>query len=489
LGYKGGECEAIWASFKRNGKITVRSLLYLARQDGWKPRRLHEPLTDVGNGRSLARECAGSAAYCRTWNKWLAWDGKRWRLDGEFEVLAVAKRIIRGRYDRAVDSLRRLGAEEEQKSKIQSINRVLRWCMESEDARHIHAALDMSRSEPGILVEADIVDQHKMILNCKNGVLDLVTMKLYPHNAALYLTQYCPTEYFEEAICPRWEQFVLEIFNGDAELVQWVQRFLGYCLTGSTAEHILPIMYGTGRNGKSTLIKTVMAVLGGDYAGTTPSGFLAFTRQDQHPTKIVELYRKRFVADLETSDGMKLNEELVKRITGGDELKARRMHEDFWSFYPTHKLVLATNYEPKIRGSDTAIWARIKKLPFAVSFEGREDKDLDNKLALEASGILRWMVIGCMEWQKVGLGTSAAVSDATKEYRSEQDSVAAFMNERTERQANNLIKKADFIAAYKQWCVINGIDPVSAKAFGQAMLSHSVQHDESGRHYVGVRLG
>lgn len=486
--YKDGECAKLWAGFDKNGRVTVRTLLFLAKQDGWKPPDIYEPLTDVGNGRILARSCRGEAIYVAKWKKWLAWDGKRWKMDSELEVVYKAKTVVRQRYDRAVRSLAQLNELEtaEKAEKVKGVSAVLKWCRASESAGRIHAAVDMARSEVGISVDHTRLDSAPWLLNCANGTLNLKTMELRPHDPNDYLTQSCPTEYWPEALCPRWDQFVDEIFAGDRELIEWVRKFLGFCLTGSVAEHVLPIFFGEGRNGKSTLIKTIISVLGSDYASTLPSGYLAAQRFEQHPTKIATLYGMRFVADLETSDGQTLDEALVKRLTGGDELKARRMNEDFWGFAPTHKLVLSTNYEPKVRGVDIAIWSRICLVPFTVSFRGREDTHLEEKLRGEASGILRWMAQGCADWQRDGLGKAKPVAQATEKYRGDQDTVSQFFSERCEKSEGSKVKKNDLVTQYKAWCYSSHCDPVSPKAFGLSMQRLGIEGED--KFYLGVKL-
>lgn len=487
--FKDGECERAWAEFHRSGRITVRTLLFLAKQDGWEAPSLHEPLTDVGNGRTLARACAGRALYCREWSKWLRWDGARWENNAELAVMLEQKGIVRERQLRAARSIATMtGDEEERKRKVAGVSKVVAWCTVSESAARMHAALDMARSEPGILVGSDLLDQHPWQLNCLNGTLDLRTSKLASHDPNQYITQLCPTEYFAEALAPRWMQFLDEVFSGNASIIGWVQKLLGYCLTGVIAEHILPIFYGGGRNGKSTLVKTVVEVLGKDYASTTPSGYLAQTRGEAHPTKFVVLHGKRFVADLETSDDMKLNEEMVKRVTGGDEINARRMKEDFWTFRPTHKLMLATNHEPKVKGFDVAIWSRLKKVPFLVSFQGREDRQLDEKLRSEASGILAWMVRGCDAWQREGLKDVAEIAVATEAYRSEQDTVSLFVADKLEKAPGNRVRKVDVVSAYRAWCSANSVEPVNAKTFGSSIAKQGVASDDTGKWYADVKV-
>lgn len=486
--FKEGECEQMWTSFRRDGGITPRYITCLAKKFGWYSPKFHEPMTDVGNGKVLARKIAGKGLYCREWDRWLVWDGTRWYDDGRLEVEAAAKTVLRERYQSALKSysakLARCGTVEEYKRMEASMKRVLGWCMKSEDARHIHASVDMAKSEVGTYVSFRKFNQHPFLLNCANGVLDLRSGELLPHDPSLMLTQLCPTEYEADAQCPRWERFLLEVFDGDSDLVASVQRLLGYCLTGSVDNHVLPIFHGSGRNGKSTIERALKHVLGNDYCCTAPQNFLALSKYEQHPTKLVVLYGKRIVFDVETGDAMRLNEELVKRLTGGDPVQARKLYEDFWEFEPTHKLIMLTNNEPHVAGTDIAIWSRLKKWPFNVSFLGREEFNLDGKLRSEAPGILAWLVQGCFEWQRIGLGEAAAVAAATASYRVEQDHIGQFVETALTRDPAGRIRTDELMRLYTTWCAANGHRPLNVSAFGRRLTSIGITIDpEGGRKY------
>lgn len=479
-----GECEKLWSSFRRDGGITPRYITCLAKRFGWHSPKFHEPLTDVGNGRVLARAVAGRGLYCREWDRWLVWDGKRWYEDGQLEIEAAAKKTLRDRYQAALKSyaakLARCSDVAEYKRVEATMKRVLGWCMKSEDARHIHASISMARSEPGAYTTFRKFNCHPYLLNCANGTLDLRSGELLPHDPELMLTQLCPTDYDSDAQCPRWEQFMSEVFDSDSELVESAQRLFGYCLTGSVDAHVLPIFHGTGRNGKSTVERALKAVLGSDYCCTAPQNFLAMSRFEQHPTKLVVLYAKRLVFDVETGDAMRLNEELVKRLTGGDPVQARKLYEDFWEFDPTHKLVMLTNNEPHVAGTDIAIWSRLKKWPFNVSFLGREEHGLDDRLRAEAPGILAWLVHGCFEWQRLGLGEPKAVAAATAAYRHEQDHVGLFVEASLTRDPTGRIRTDELMRLYTLWCVANGHRPLNVSAFGRRMTALGIAIDSDG---------
>lgn len=475
-----GECEKLWASFRRTAGLTTRTILYWAREDGWRPPHFHELTTDVGNCRTLARMCQGKVHYVREWSTWVSWTGTHWKTKGDLEVMSLAKQAVHERRERACKSLLKLtGNEEERRNRAEGIVKIIKWCNASESSARLHAAVDLARSEHNVALEYRLFNQKPWLLNCINGTLELNTGILRPHDPEEYLTQICPTEFHTDAECSRWQSFLEEVFAGNKDLISWIQRFFGYCLTGHNREHILPIFFGKGRNGKSTIIKTICSVMGPDYAGTTPSGFLVQSRGEQHPTKIADLYGKRFAADLETDTDARLNETLIKRLTGGDDLKARRLYEDFWEFTPTHKLVLATNHEPTVLGTDTAIWSRLKLIPFDVSFEGREDRTLTETLQKESCGILRWMVEGCDMWLKQGLGEPAVVQKATADYRSEQNEVARFVSLHYSANPTCKIRKTIVTSKYTLWCRDNGVKQISGKAFGSELRKLGIDSDHN----------
>jgi putative DNA primase/helicase len=228
-------------------------------------------------------------------------------------------------------------------------------------------------------------------------------------------------------------------------------------------------LYGTGANGKSTLVNTILALLGG-YAMKATAELLMTTRSDRHPTERADLFGKRLVATIETQEAGHLNESFVKEATGGDPIRARRMREDFWEFLPTHKMLLATNHKPEIRGTDYAIWRRIKLVPFTVTIpKPEQQKSLPTTLLHELPGILAWMVRGCLDWQHNGLRPPPEVLLATEAYRQEQDVFEAFLETECFRMPNARVSAADLYRAYEHWCGDNDIEPIAKRAFGQRL--------------------
>jgi putative DNA primase/helicase len=371
---------------------------------------------------------------------------------------------------------------------LKTATALLNWCLKSEAATRINAMIDLARSEPGIPILPEQLDTNPWLLNCVNGTLDLRTGQLREHRREDLITKLCPIPHDPKAVAPTWDQFLQTIFADKTELVSYIQRFLGYCLTGDVSEHILPLFWGTGANGKSTLLNIILAMLGSDYAIKAASDLLMMKR-DTHPTERADLFGKRFVVCIESDENRRFAESLVKDLTGGDRQRARRMREDFWEFAPTHKVILCTNHKPIIRGTDIAIWRRIRLIPFTVTIPcEQQDKRLGDKLKQELPGILAWCVRGCQEWQREGLGMPAEVTTATAVYRSDEDILGAFLSECCVRGADCRISARKLYACYTDWCEANGEKcPVTQKQFGTTLTERGFERYQSnGTWYRGV---
>jgi putative DNA primase/helicase len=447
----------------------------------YQPTPLH--LTDAGNAGRLVKKYGEEIRYCRLWEKWITWDGDRWRVGNVDGVVLRMKSVVRSMFREAsaehaaaakeIEALAAVSDEAEKAAAMERIggraNRAkkkLDWALKSESAARIMAAVELTKCE--VPITPDEFDTDPFLLNCPNGTVDLRTGQLRPHRRADYITQLCPTRYDQKATCPTWEKFLRDIFARDEKMIVFIQRLLGYGLTGSVSERILPIFYGGGANGKSTLLNTFTAVLGDDYARPAPASLLMCKRNESHPTEIASLFRKRFVSCIETKDGARMNEELIKQLTGNDKLTARRMREDFWDFDPTHKLVVATNHKPQVLGQDDAIWDRIRLVPFNVRFaEDQRDKELPQKLLAEAPGILAWAVAGCVAWWRDGLQTPPQVRAATSECRTEEDRIGEFIEEECVPEGTE--KLSSLYKRYAERARDRGEYPLSNKRFAQAL--------------------
>ncbi|MBL8828896.1 MAG: hypothetical protein JNM18_18090 [Planctomycetaceae bacterium] len=438
-----------------------------------------ENRTDAANAKRFVRRFGRDVRWCEPWRTWLRYDGKRWAQDTTLYVEALAKQCVDALWDSFTEVMR--DVDHTTRSAIQ------KYITGSNSARGIRDALTVAKSDLAITVEQ--LDRDPWLFNCANGTLDLKSNKLRAHDRRDFITKVCDVPYSDDAQCPRWRAFVREIFDGDTELVSYVQRLVGYTLTGCQREHLLPICHGNGCNGKSIFLNTLMEVIGEAYAMKADRSLLMASRTDQHPTNIASLYGKRLAAAIETESGRRLNESLVKELTGGDVLTARRMREDFWSFKPTHTIWLATNHRPVIRGDDNGIWRRLRLIPFNVNFLGREDRQLAETLRGEAAGILAWATFGAYSYLASGLNDPAAVLAATKDYRDEQDTLGQFIAERCVTSTTATVRATELYHAYTNWCSTTGEQPQKQRAFGTAMTERGFERQKIGTvSYSGIQL-
>ena len=419
--------------------------------------------TDTGNAERLVAQHGADLRYCHPWQKWIAWDGCRWRIDVTAEVRRRAKDTARTIYSEASAVTGTDQAAEVRRKELGA------WARRSEARERRSAMIELAQSERHIPVLPEQLDADPWRLNCLNGVLDLRTGQLHPHRRSDLLTKLAPVAYGPEATCPVWMAFLRSIMGGNDELIGFLQRFVGYCLTGVIREHVLVVCYGTGSNGKSTFLETLTAMLG-DYAWQAPPDLLMLKSIDAHPTDVAGLFGVRFAACIETASGRRLDEARVKMLTGGDQVTARRMREDFWTFRPTHKLALGTNHKPMVATTDHGTWRRQKLVPFTVTIPNDEqDRLLPEKLRGELSGILRWAVQGCLDWQRHGLGDAEAIREATEAWRDESDVLGGFMAACCEVSPRATVQARELYARFVGYCEANGEDPLRQKPFGQRL--------------------
>lgn len=473
--------------------VTTRSLYYWAEQyDGWKPPNRHEPLTDRGNANMLVRAGLGRIHHSSVWG-WVSWDGKKWQKGGDAEkiVQEMQKGVIQSRIDETVKSIARLlkKDDDEIKGKHKQKLNTLRRIHSLDQEVHYRGARALASSDPSVTIDHKVFDASPMLFNCVNGTLDLRTSELRDHCVDDKITVLCNTPYDPTAKAPLWEKFLIDVIPDD-DVRTFVQQFLGCCLTGDTTAQIMPVFWGSGANGKSTMIQVLFHVLGDDYSMKAKRDLLIASRQSSHPTSIARLCGKRFVACVETDEFGRFDEPLLKELTGNDSIAARFMRQDEWEFIPTHKLILATNHKPEVRGTDDAIWRRIPLVPFTQQFKGdRCDPDLKDKLLLEAPGILAWMVRGCEQWlaNNKKLVMPNAVQAATKEYRFEQDKIALFIEDMCETGEGFECHSGKLMETYTSWCLANRHPPMNGQKFGRVMTEKGFPLARS-KYRTGIKL-
>lgn len=414
--------------------------------------------TDTANARRFVDLYDREILYVPPWGKWLAWDGARWIDDSGVGVQRRAVQYAMTLWDHIGELSQQLPKDE--------LGRLVAFVRSTNQAPKIASFIRLAQSRTAIVCPVEDLNSDPMLLNCVNGTVDLSTGKMRPHNPADRITQITKVAYDPDAECPKWEETLSLIFDGDAELIRYVQRLLGYSISGSTGEHILPIAYGNGNNGKSTVWNTVAELLG-DYASLANEELLLGDKSN-HPTEKAALYQKRFVAISEPDRGSRLKESRVKELTGDRTITARRMHEDFWSFERTHTFWISSNHLPRITGIDEGIWRRVKLIPFIVNLRDKVKPvpDFDKWLVQhEGRGILAWMVRGFLDYRQHGLIDPKAVTEATGNYRADSDALGDFLHEFTVDEVDAEVTAGELFKAYS--------DPYGGKwnqtVFGKAM--------------------
>jgi putative DNA primase/helicase len=323
-----------------------------------------------------------------------------------------------------------------------------------------------AQADRAFAVTSEIWDTDTWLANTQSGVVDLRTGQMRPHDPADFITKITSTA--PSGGAPTWLKFLERVTGGDQELIDYLQRVAGYCLTGSTQEHALFFLYGTGANGKSTFLNAITRALG-DYHRTAPIETFTSANSDRHPTDLAALRGARLVTSIETEEGRRFAESRIKTLTGGDPIAARFMRQDFFEFVPQFKLIIAGNHKPGLRSVDEAIRRRFNLIPFTVTIPPQErDDTLGDKLQLELPGILAWIVEGCTIWQEQGLNPPRVVTDATAAYLESEDAVAAWLEDCCER-ADQFTTSSCLFKSWSDWATSNGEHVGSTKRFVAAL--------------------
>ncbi|MGZ4553935.1 MAG: DNA primase family protein, partial [Mycobacteriaceae bacterium] len=367
-----------------------------------------------------------------------------------------------------------------------------KWAAASQNMARIKAMVEAARTLEGIVVPAGDLDKDSWLFNVQNGTLDLHTGTLRPHDRNDHLTEICPVAYNPAASCPTWDAFVSRVLHGSEDLIRFVQRAVGYTLTGTTTERVLFFAHGSGRNGKSTLLETLRYVFG-DYAVHSATALIMAKSHDGGPTPdIAKLQGARFVTVSETEEDTALDTASIKQLTGGDTISARYLHENPFEFQPTFKLWLGSNFEPQVSAGDQAIWDRIRKIPFTVRIPDEEvDPTLRDKLIAEGEGILAWAVRGCLDWQREGLGTAPEIEQATAAYREGQDLLGEFAEDRLVFGPDQMISpQSRGWNALREWCQQNGASGPNRHRFADFLRERGAEDKKSNgvRQWRGVGL-
>ena len=435
--------------------------------------------TDTTNAYRLLTEYGKDIRYNSLWKKWLVWNGNHWEMDDGYMIHDKGLKIVRGIYEELLKT-----------SDIRDRLEIEKHAMQSESARRRKALIEVASWIPELNIKTDSLDTNPWLFNVKNGTIDLKAGEVRPPNPDDLITRIANVEYNPDAGCPAWKKFIMEIMGYNAELIHFIQNAAGWAITGDTSEQTMFILFGTGANGKSTFLNTIMNLLG-DYAIATPTETFMKKTGDQITNDIARLRGTRFVTTTEAEHGKRLSEPLIKQITGNDRMTARFLYGEFFNFVPTFKIWMATNHKPVIKGTDHGIWRRIKLIPFITRIEEEnQDKHLEEKLMAEGSGILNWLIEGAMRWCKEGLKTPNIIISATDEYRAEMDIIGNFIRERCIQKEGVSIRSRELFKCYQEWCMENNERTCSERFFCLRLkeLGLGQKRNNDGRYWQGICL-
>lgn len=444
--------------------------------------RVDEPkkeydMTDTGNAHRLFDKFGNIIRYSYNRKKWMYWDGKVWRIDDNGEVKKLADIIVE-------DIKREAFLEQDEKTQAD----LLKWANKTANSRGKEAMIKECQHLEGIPASPDAFDAYTDYLNCQNGIVNLKNGELIPHDSNFMMSKITYAEYDTAKGKPkRWLKFLDEITNGNKELQAYIQKCVGYSLTGSNREQCAYFLYGIGNNGKSTFLDTIADLLGNYASNAQPETIMLKKWGGEGANSdIARLKSARFVTCEEPTEGVRLNEGLLKQLTGGSKVTARHLYGEEFEYQPEFKIWVATNHKPVVRGTDVGIWRRIKLIPFEVNIpKDKVDKNLKYKLREEMPQIMAWAVEGCIRWQNEQMEEPECVQEAVKEYKQEMDLLASFMEECLEIDYEGDLRLSANVLfrVYTRWAKDNNEFEMSSKKFGREIVK---KLPEKGRNASGA---
>lgn len=437
-------------------------------------------LDDTGNAARMNGAFGDVLRYSHIDKRWLYYDNGKWHYDNIGKVYIYADRVLD-----VMKSELKLWLEYEDGKYADAFRKHMK-----KTRSHAAKRAMVKEFEHLVPIEPGDMDTNQTLVNAPNGIADLETGSLLPHNRECYMTRMLGCDVPEKPKNPvRWLKFLDDIFKSDKELIRYVQKALGYSLSGLTKEQCVFFLYGTGRNGKSTFLEIVRKIIGEYATNIQPESIMMRMTTGTANSDIARLKGARLVTSVEPNEGMRLNEGLLKQITGDDMITARKLYGDEFEYRPEFKLWMATNHKPTIRGTDTGIWRRIHIIPFTVTIpEDKIDRNLSEKLDTELPDILAWMMEGYRLWRFEGLHYPKVVLDAVKEYRNEMDVVSSFIDSEY-CVSGGEVKAAALYAAYCQWATENNEYKMPSRKFGIEMSKRYNKRKSNGvMIYTGLSL-
>ena len=447
-----------------------------------KPQDDNRPtLTDDGNALRFVETHGDQIRYVHEHKKWYVWDGSRWSNDSQENIVALAREIPRTLLRTAADEI-----DDELRKKLTS------WATNSHSITRITAMHTLARSDDRVKIPSDLLDADPWSFNVQNGTINLRTGGIAPHEKNDLITNLVPITFNPRAVSPLWHDYLKLVFRDDAELIEFVQRCVGYSMTGLTNEQVFFILHGPQGTGKTTFIETLRKIFG-DYArNADPSTFMQKQKTGRANPEIARLQTARFVTSSETEENERLAAGLVKRLSGSTRITASHLYAEDFEYEPVMKLWIDTNHKPRIAAHDDAVWARLILIPFDVIIRhtSQDIKGFRDILATELPGILRWAVEGCLKWQQDGLARPNKIDEAAQEYRNDSDTIQQFIDDECIVDPRAVCGIQELHVAYKRWCEDAGIRNLNRTAFNQRMQEHGFlkdDHDTSRPKWIGIR--
>jgi putative DNA primase/helicase len=438
-------------------------------------------LTELGNAKRLVSKFGSSLRYVVEFKQWIVWKGDRWMFDETGEIHRLAKKVTLGIYEETANTT----SDDRRRALAKFANK-------SESQRALDALINLARTEEGIPLRVSELDKDPYLLGVNNGVINLRAGSLRTNTQSEYITKLAPVTFNPDASCPKWIRFLDQAMDGNKDMIEYLQRIVGYSLSGVTTEQQLFFLYGFGANGKSVFVNTIQDLLG-DYAMQTPVSTLMTKNKGSVNNDVARLRGARFVATTETEEHSKFNESEVKLLTGGDMITARFLNKEFFEFRPEFKLWISGNHKP-VPGDGHGIWRRLILIPFDVVVKEKNiDRNLPNKLREELPGILNWAIKGCLKWQEDGLKTPDKILNAIKEYKSEMDTIQNWMDDcwKEESLPNAQIKASNLYLSYKKWVEVNGeFFTLSQRMLGTKLKERGFEkkRKSSALFYIGIEV-
>ena len=440
----------------------------------------HFPLTDVWNANRLVTRHGADLRYVVAFKSWYIWDSMRWAEDRSHEIIR-----------RAIDTVKSIYAELESPSGMRQRQQLLKHAVQSEKGQRLREMIRLAEALGECPTPPEALDADPWLFNVENGTIDLRSGELRPHTREDLLTRLVPIAYDPEAECPRWLSFLDRIFAGDAELIEFIQRAVGYSLTGATTEQVLFFAHGSGSNGKSVFLTTIGHLLG-EYGATADFSTFLERRNEGPRSDLASLKGKRFVSAIESQEGQRLAGGLVKQLTGGDLLTVRALYTNEFTYRPTFKLWFASNHRPVIKDTGDAMWRRVRMIPFAVTIPPEEiDPTLSDTLLRELPGILAWALQGCLLWQETGLGVPPEIEAATAKYRAESDVFGAFLEECCVLEPGAEVSASELLERHTRWAKDTHERELSQRKLSKVMGERPEQFYSVKRstvYWIGLRL-